>query len=390
MTGKPWGKLEGVRPSKLVHKLLDDGLDYWPAFNKLNAKYGISEEKFSLLWRVAAVERPVLIESSDPRLFSVYVGIPFCPSRCLYCSFPSHSLHELGALRSRFTDTLVKEIESLGKLAEKMGMRAYSVYLGGGTPTALMPDELDSVLGALSAALPGQWRELTVEAGRPDTLSSEHFDVLKKHKTGRISINPQTMHAKTLEAMGRCHSPGDVVAAVEDARRVGLPVINMDLIIGLPGENDAMTAETARRVLEMKPENITIHVFSRKRASRFNEERDSFVLPSPQEASAMHRAVTSLLDASYHPYYLYRQREILGGLENIGYSLPGRECVYNVAMIEERHNIIGLGCGATSKYVNPDFTLTNKSSPRDVRLYLERVQQLAKIREKEISLVMET
>ncbi len=382
MFEKPWGQLGGVRPSKLLQKLLDDGLAQEEALNVMHSNYGISREKFDLLWRVAAVERPVLLEGSNPLLYSIYVGIPFCPTRCFYCSFPSHSLRELGELRTRYVDTLLREIEMTARLTESLGLSPYTVYLGGGTPTSLEPEELDRVLCALHDSLPGQWREFTVEAGRPDTLCDGHFELFNKHNVTRVSINPQTMHEATLQTIGRSHSPGQINSAVSAARRKNVPVINMDVIVGLPGENTAMTKETMSQVLALHPENITVHVFSRKRASRFNEDKEKFSLPSSREVLSMHTAVTKQLEPAYRPYYLYRQREILGGLENIGYSLPGRECIYNIVMIEERHHIIGLGCGATSKFINRDLSLTNLSSPKDVRVYLERVDQLMAKRSK--------
>jgi oxygen-independent coproporphyrinogen III oxidase len=384
MIEKPWGRLAGVRPLKPLHKLLDEGFDYEASFNSMQKQYGISEKKFDLLWRVAAVERPVLLESSDPGLFSVYIGIPFCPTRCLYCSFPSHSLQDLGELRSLFVDTLISEITSTGSLVKSLGIQPYSIYLGGGTPTSLTASELDRVLDALHTSIPGRCRELTVEAGRPETLSGAHFEILNKHQVGRISVNPQSMHSVTLHTIGRCHSPGEVVTAVKDARLTGIPVVNMDLIVGLPGEDTSMVVETVNQVLALSPENITIHVFSRKRGSLFNENRQAFTLPDAEEATAMHTAVTSMLEPDYRPYYLYRQREILGGLENIGYSLPGTECLYNIVMIEERHNILGLGCGATSKFVSGRFPLKNMASPKDVRIYLERATQLIHSRSEEL------
>ncbi len=381
-----WGNLEGVRPSKQVHRLLDAGLDYGEARREMSLRHGISDEKFDLLWRIAAVERPVLAESSRPNLFSVYVGIPFCPSRCLYCSFPSHSLKELGRLRKKFVAALLFEIEETAVLVARLGLDAYSVYVGGGTPTSLLPEELEGVLAALRQAFPGQWREFTVEAGRPDTISAEQIKVLAAAGVDRVCINPQTMHKETLRLIGRDHTPAETTLAVAAVRRWLSPArVNMDLIVGLPGENREMVASSAREVVALAPENITVHVFARKRASRFNDEKDSFILPSAEEAVAMHRAATGLLEPVYRPYYLYRQRGIPGGLENVGYSLPGYESAYNIAMIEERHHIIGLGGGANSKLINTDLTLLNLHNPKDVRIYLERFMELAARRAVELA-----
>jgi oxygen-independent coproporphyrinogen-3 oxidase len=384
MTVKPWGNLVGVRPTKPLHSLLDQGLSYEDALEAMQSRYGISGDKFDLLWQIAATARPVLAESGDPALFSVYVGIPFCPSRCLYCSFPSHSLTDLGRYRGHFVDSLVHEITEAGEQTAVAGMRPFTVYIGGGTPTALEPEELNRILTSLRESFPGELREFTVEAGRPETLTDDHFQVLKQNGVDRISVNPQTMHGSTLALIGRKHTPDDVILAVDKARNYGIEIINMDVIIGLPGENTGMVEETANQLLALHPENITMHVFARKRASRFNDQQKAYSLPNASEATKMHSKVTEMVKGTYEPYYLYRQRDILGGLENIGYTLPGRQCLYNILMIEERHNIIGLGGGASSKFIKRDYSLTNSSTPKDVRVYLERIDQLVERRGNQI------
>lgn len=384
MTDKPWGLLAGVRPAKQLHLLLDKGLGYDDAKMQMQQTYRLSGDKFDLLWRICQTERPVLAESSFPHLFSVYVGIPFCPTRCLYCSFPSHSLRDLGKLRSQFVDTLLLEIEQTGRVTHEFGMKPYSVYVGGGTPTALTPMDLDRIFTSLRKAFPGDWREFTVEAGRPDTLTDEHMAVMKAHLVTRISVNPQTMHQTTLDIIGRYHSPDDVRQAVKRVKKAGIAVLNMDLIVGLPGEDAAMVGRSVAEVVALAPENITVHVFSRKRASRFNENQHRFPQPSAEDAAVMQRAATVPLETLYKPYYLYRQREILGGLENIGYTVPGLENAYNIVMIEERHHILGLGGGATSKFIRPDLSLTNVSAPKDVLMYLQRAGRLHERRKHEL------
>ncbi|WP_083798739.1 coproporphyrinogen dehydrogenase HemZ [Dethiobacter alkaliphilus] len=384
VTNKPWGRMVGVRPAKQLHTLLDKGFDYEAAFEYMHSKHGISKEKFDLLWRVAEVERPILSESSRPGLFSVYVGIPFCPTRCLYCSFPSHSLKELGKLRGQFVDTLLWEIEETAKMAAKYKLNPYTVYVGGGTPTALSPTDLKRVLSALREAFPGVLREFTVEAGRADTLTDEHLAVLSHHQVSRVSVNPQTMHGKTLELIGRCHSAEDVDRAARKVKQAKIPVLNMDLIVGLPGEDALMVRESMEQIMALAPENITLHVFSPKRASRFSEDRRQFTLPADAEVAAIHRMATEMLEKKYKPYYLYRQRDILGGQENIGFCLPGYECVYNIVMIEERHHIFGLGGGATSKIIRSDGTFMNLSNPKDVRIYIERVKDMVIGRQAEL------
>lgn len=381
MQDKPWGVLVGVRPGKQLHKLLDRGFTYEEAFCFMHREYGVKKEKFDLLWRVCQKERPILKESSHPDLFSIYIGVPFCPTRCLYCSFPSHSLTELGKLRERFVESLLYEIKETGFMVKKLGMSPYTIYLGGGTPTSLSAGELDRVISALEDSFPKEWREFTVEAGRPDTITPDHMSVMKKHRVSRISVNPQTMHEKTLKTIGRCHSIEDIKEAAALVRQAGIPVLNMDLIVGLPNESAAMVEESVRQVLAFSPENITVHIFSRKRASRFNEQKENYLLPDEHEVEKMQHVTQKLLEQKYQPYYLYRQRDILGGLENIGYTRSGSECAYNIVMIEERHHILGLGGGATTKVINPDLTLENIASPKDVRMYFERLDSLLERRE---------
>lgn len=386
MAELPWGRLSGVRPSKQLHRLLDEGLNYSEAFKQMQSNERISSEKFELLWQVARISRPIVEESSLPDLFSVYISIPFCPSRCFYCSFPAYSLKELAIWRSRYLDTLLDEIRTAGQLTEKLQMRPYSFYLGGGTPTSLNPAELDNILSALRLAFPGTVREFTVEAGRPDTITAEKLAILKKHGVSRVSVNPQSMHSETLKKIGRCHSVEEVYKAVNLVQAAALPVLNMDLILGLPGEDEAMVRKSVQDVLSFLPTNITLHLFSRKRASLFSEEKERLPLPDISLATAMHSTATSLLSAKYHPYYLYRQHGILGGLENIGYCLPGAECLYNIVMIEERQHILGLGCGATNKFIYQDLSLKNLVSPKDIRTYHEKAAWLCYRREVELIL----
>lgn len=376
-TAYPWGRLQGVRPGKLFHRLLDMGLSFAEAEHQFRASYGVSEEKAQLMRDVAEIERPILV-SARPVAVSVYVGIPFCPTRCLYCSFPSHSLSELGRYRAGFVKALIQEINAVGCALRSTGRTVDSVYVGGGTPTALTADELGAVLDALHESLPQPWLEFTVEAGRPETITDGHLDVLQKRKVGRISINPQTKHDATLQLIGRQHRAAAIEAALARAQAHQIGVTNMDLILGLPGENAAKVAASVDWVLGMRPENITLHMFSPKRASRFTEEQDGIVplLPDETTATEMSRqSYVRLRQDGYQPYYLYRQRGILGGQENVGWSLPGNVCRYNVLMIEERQDIVGLGGGATSKLINRDLTLVNLANPKDAVIYIDRVNE---------------
>ncbi len=373
----PWGKMQGVRPVKPLYRWLDAGLSLSEALAKMQVTYGVSSDKLALLREVAEFEYR-FITSLSPGAVSVYVGIPFCPSRCLYCSFPSHSLRELGQERKRFVSSLLTEIDALGQQVQRLGFTVDSVYVGGGTPTALPARDLGQILQALRQALPQPWQEFTVEAGRPETLTDDHIEVLVQAGVERISINPQTKQQKTLDLIGRPHSAADIEAAVA---RTGnhFQTLNMDLILGLPQEGLAEVQASLEWVLGLGPKNITLHMFSPKRASRFTAEQDSWqgMLPSAELAARMvETANLSLRQAGYHPYYLYRQRNILGGQENVGWTLPGHACRYNMIMISERQHIIGLGGGAASKFLNADGTLVAQSNPKDVRVYIERLDEL--------------
>lgn len=375
--GLPWGRMQGVRPNKPLYNWLDAGLSMQSALAKMQETYGVSAAKLALLRQVAEFEYPIL-ENLPRRAVSIYVGIPFCPSRCLYCSFPSHSLQELGQERQRFVTALVQEIGVLGREVQQLGYTVDSVYVGGGTPTALPARDLGQILQTLRQTLPQPWREFTVEAGRPETLTDEHLAILAEAGVQRISINPQTKQQRTLDLIGRAHSAADIEQAVTRAGN-RFSTLNMDLILGLPGEDLADVQASLQWVLGLKPENITLHMFSPKRASRFTGEQASWqaMLPSGDLAASMVETAGELLrQAGYHPYYLYRQRNILGGQENVGWTLPGHACRHNMIMISERQHILGLGGGAASKFINADGTLVTHSNPKDVRVYIDRIEDL--------------
>lgn len=372
----PWGRMQGVRPNKPLYGWLDAGLSLADALAKMQAVYGVSDHKLELLRQIAEFEYPILANLPSQTV-SVYLGIPFCPTRCLYCSFPSHSLQELGQERQRFVATLLEEIAVMGKQLRQLGFAVDSVYVGGGTPTALVADDLGRICQALVSELPGPWQEFTVEAGRPETLTAAHLAALVDAGVQRISINPQTKHQATLDLVGRQHSSADIELAVERSRQL-FDAVNMDLILGLPGENLTQVESSVEWVTNLRPENITLHMLSPKRASRFTDQEQAWqqLLPSAQEAASMVATANDVLwQAGYHPYYLYRQRNILGGQENVGWTLPGQACRYNMIMISERQHIVGLGGGAVSKFINQDGTLVSQTNARDVRVYMQRIEE---------------
>ena len=374
----PWGILTGVRPTKIIHRFIDEGIGEEGSKLHLTRDYGISPKRANLLWDVASFQHPLLLNKEDvPKLVSLYIGIPFCPTRCHYCSFPAFSLKQWGHKLEDYLLGLEREIRTVGTSLSETGVQVQTVYIGGGTPTILSVTQMENLLKSLTESFRFVvGRELTVEGGRPDTLTREKLRVLKEYGVNRLSINPQSMREETLVAIGRKHSVQEIISAYELAREEGLPIINMDLIIGLPGENCPVLENTLHEVLKLGPENITLHALAMKRAAFYRQEK--IKLPLPAEGKAMmDLAHDTLQKAGYLPYYLYRQREIFAHGENVGYSLPGKACLYNIQMMEERQTIWGFGVGSGSKFVHQEnWTLENIYNPKDIIFYLERLDQI--------------
>lgn len=374
----PWGVLTGVRPTKIVHRLLDMGYERDAILHYLCRDYGISKKKALLVTETALYQRPYLPgKEQAKRSLSLYIGIPFCPSRCAYCSFPSYSQQKWGHMLGDYLTALQEEMEAVSGLLKEAGITIRAAYLGGGTPTLLSAAQLDNLLGTIeNSFLLKENCEITVEGGRPDTLERDKLLTLKKHGTVRLSINPQTMCESTLRAVGRSHTIKEIVESYLLAREIGLPVINMDLIIGLPGENRHLLGGTLQAVLDLRPENITLHALALKRAAHYRQERVE--LPSFTEGQAMlDLAQETLARAGYIPYYLYRQKEILAHGENVGYTTEGYACLYNIEMMEERLTIAGFGVGAGSKIVKTaDWSVDNYYNPRDLLVYLNRLGEI--------------
>lgn len=308
-------------------------------------------------------------------LISLYIGIPFCPSRCTYCSFPSHSLTQYRrAAREEYCRGLEQELWSVGQDLEQLGLKVCTCYIGGGTPTTLTAGQLERLLAAVHR-LP-LWEgklELTIEAGRPDTIDRENLAVMPKNT--RLSINPQSMHDHTLAIIGRSHTVEQIREKVFLAREMGFANINMDLIVGLPGENAASVEQSIEAVLSLAPESVTIHMFAPKRASRFGEGERWAEMPEGEALVASDTASTMLAQAGFRPYYLYRQRGILAGLENVGWAKPGKECLYNMLIIGERQSIIGVGAGASSMFPRPTGPWQRHAHPKDAKVYLDRLHK---------------
>lgn len=353
LTGEvpPWGALTGIRPAKLLTQWLDAGMEEKEVLRELKDKYAVREDK-ALLCLQAARESRSAREKLRPEEISLYVGIPFCPSRCIYCSFVSHSIEGAKKLITPYLEALGKEIRAAGEAVRRAGLKVHTVYFGGGTPTILSPQELGGLLNRLETAFDlSQVAEFTVEGGRPDTITEEKLKVLRAHGVQRISVNPQTMDDRVLEAIGRSHTARLVEEAVALVRRAGFEALNMDLIAGLPLDTPGGFRRSLSRLLELRPENITVHTLALKRgaALRFQNLR----LPNGAEVGEMiSLSRHKLEEAGYGPYYLYRQKFMSGSFENVGWSLEDRECLYNIYMMEELHTVLSLGAGGVTKLVD--------------------------------------
>jgi len=353
-TARPvWGALTGVRPGKLLASMIKSGLGERDAIERFIDEYDVSRERAELCLdttrRTLEAERRL-----GGRDICLYVGVPFCPTRCAYCSFVSQSVEKSMHLLAPFVDALEREIAATGHIVRELGLRPVAVYFGGGTPTTLSDRQLDRVCTALEDNFDlSAVREYTVEAGRPDTITAEKLRVLKAHGADRVSVNPQTMSDAVLEAIGRRHTAADVVAALDTVRAVGGFAVNMDLIAGLPADSFAGFSDTLSSVLDLAPENITVHTLSLKKGSRIMIEGAE--LPAAEEVGRMlDLAGERLRDAGYFPYYLYRQKFMSGGFENVGWSKPGHVNLYNVCIMEELCSIVAMGGGGSTKLVRRD------------------------------------
>nr|WP_052487227.1 coproporphyrinogen III oxidase [Paenibacillus sp. VKM B-2647] len=353
---QPWGILTGVRPTKLMHNLL---LKHGRAEAKrmLMEEYLVTERKAELLTDIAERQLKVIPDLfALDREVSIYIGIPFCPTKCAYCTFPAYDIRGQNGSVAAFLEGLHYEIRETGRWLKQAGLAVTTIYWGGGTPTSIEAHEMDALFATIRDSFPdlSLVRELTVEAGRPDTITPEKLDVMRKWGVGRISINPQSFTQQTLDAIGRHHTVKETVEKFKLAREMGMNNINMDLIIGLPNEGLAELELSLAETEKLMPESLTVHTLSFKRASKMTKNRDAYEVAERDEIAEMMARATAWTERhGYVPYYLYRQKNILGNLENIGYALEGRESLYNILMMEERQTVIGLGCGAVSKVVFP-------------------------------------
>lgn len=376
-----WGILTGIRPTKLLHQMNVAGIGREEAHKRLQEEVILRPYKLSLLQDIVDRQLQVVpdLYQIDQEL-SVYIGIPFCPTKCAYCTFPAYAIRSHTASVNPFLEGLHYEIEQLGKWLTQNDQRITSIYFGGGTPTSITADDMDQLFDTMYRSLPHMdgVRELTVEAGRPDTITREKLDVMKRWEVDRISINPQSFTQETLNAIGRHHTVEETIEKYHLAMEMGLTNINMDLIIGLPNEGVAELAHSLREVEKLMPASLTVHTLSFKRASEMTQNKERYKVASRDEISKMMEMASEWTAANgYDPYYLYRQKNILGNLENVGYSKPGQESIYNIMIMEEVQTILGLGCGAVSKLMAPGSgKLTRWPNPKDPKTYNDTYRTL--------------
>lgn len=357
VTGKKcaWGMLTGVRPAKLVRQLCDKGLDKSQIFDLLKNKFFVSEEKITLAYDIYKLQQQC-VDFASKRKFSLYVSIPFCPTRCSYCSFISHSVESSHKLIGEYCELLKREIEIIGLYAKQYNLELETVYFGGGTPTSLDAKTLSMLLDTVENSFDlSHLREYTVEAGRPDTITEEKLRVIKSHGISRISVNPQTTNDEVLKAIGRRHSAADFFEGYNLARKIGFDCINTDLIAGLPKDNLSSFEKTLDDVIALSPENITVHSLTLKKSATMYEGGAQNFLGDVSKMLDI--ASQKLTKNGFVPYYIYRQKNTSENLENVGYSAHGKECLYNIYIMDDTRTILGAGCGASSKLVRSEFDM---------------------------------
>ena len=377
-TGKelPWGNLTGIRPTKIAYGMLEQGMSEEDIVQTLSDTHYVSEEKSLLSIDIAKREKELLSKIHYEGGYSLYIGIPFCPTTCLYCSITSYAIAAYRNVVEEYVDCLIKEMDYVSaRYADKI---LDTVYVGGGTPTTLDAEQLDRMITALKEKFDfSQVKEFTVEAGRADSITKEKLQVLYKHGVTRISINPQTFKQETLDIIGRRHTVEQVIEAYHMAREVGFDNINMDLILGLPGEMEEDVQKTIDKVVELAPDSLTVHSLAIKRASKLSQwiiEHGVKTLHNTDQT--MEIAARGAQALSMKPYYLYRQKNMSGNFENVGYATEGKYGIYNILIMEEKQTIVALGAGSITKIVLPDGRIERCDNVKDVKLYIEKIDEM--------------
>jgi coproporphyrinogen dehydrogenase HemZ len=383
----PWGILIGIRPSKIVLKLIKEGKNEEEIIQIFEEKYLAHADKAKLCIAVAKAEERIV--NKDKNNIAIYIGMAFCPTKCLYCSFTSNPIGVYKKMVMPYVEALIKEIREISKYINEKNLSIESVYFGGGTPTSVSDGEFMMVMDQIySNFIKGHnVKEFTVECGRPDTLNKSKLRVMKERGVSRISINPQTMNDKTLKLIGRSHSSEDIKEKFKMARELGFDDINMDIIIGLPGETHKDVLNTKNELIKLKPDSVTVHGLALKRGSRMYEEfilKKGINLVSQEEIIKMYEESKNLAESlGISPYYMYRQKNMVGNMENLGYAKEGKECIYNIQMIEERQTTIALGAAAVSKVIFlEEDRLERFPNLKDLHEYISRVDEMVEEKKK--------
>ncbi len=370
----PWGLMTGIRPVKKVIELLERGMDFDEIDRTLTPKYELSPNKLKLAYDTAVNQLPIL-EKIDKNAVSLYVSIPFCPTRCSYCSFVSHSMDSAIKLMPEYVDALCRELKIIGKIVADTNTKIDTIYFGGGTPTSISAGDIRKIMECVQQNFNlDKVREYSFEAGRPDTITEEKLRVIKELGADRISVNPQTLNDDVLRVIGRQHSGADAIKAFEAARKIGFNNINTDLIAGLPTESAESFRHTLDTMISLNPESITVHTLTLKRAANlFENGRENIANPA---AEMVDYSIEQLMKNSYNPYYLYRQKNTVDNLENVGYAKNGFESYYNIFIMDETQTIIGAGCAASTKLVYPEGKIQRIHNYKFPYEYIGRFDQL--------------
>ncbi len=381
----PWGMLTGIRPTKIVFELMkkykgDNGL----IKTELKRDYGIANSKIDLMLDIVETEMKILNKNKENQV-SIYIGIPFCPTRCLYCSFTAYPIHRFKHRIEEYLSALSQEMTFVSNELLRKNKEVRTLYVGGGTPTTLDETELEQLMRRVHQYFDfNTIEEFTVEAGRPDTITKKKLEILKDYGVDRVAINPQTMNQRTLDIIGRKHTVEDIIRTYHLAREVGLDAINMDMIVGLPGETMDDVSHTIQEIKKLDPDNLTVHTLAVKRASRLKENEERYVLQTKEHIEQMLDMVhANTKGMGLKPYYMYRQKNMLGNFENVGYAKQGKACIYNIEIMEEKQTIWALGAGAVSKVVFlNDNRIERIENVKNVEHYMLRIDEMIERKKK--------
>ncbi len=370
----PWGLLTGIRPVKKVTALVQQGLNKNEINEILTKKYEISPSKLELAFHTADNQLPIL-EKINKKAVSLYISIPFCPTRCSYCSFVSHSMDSAMKLIPDYIKKLCDELKIIGNIVKETNTEIDTIYFGGGTPTSISAEYIEVLMECVKDNFDiASVREYNFEAGRADTITREKLEIIKKYGATRISVNPQTLNDDVLKVIGRLHTGEDTINAFKTAREVGFDNINMDLIAGLPSETSESFKNSLDKIIDLNPESITVHTLTLKRSASLYESGKSHI--GNPVADMVDYSVERLMSNGYNPYYLYRQKNTVDNLENVGYSKKGAESYYNIYIMDETQTILGAGCAASTKLVYPDGKISRIHNYKFPYEYINRFEQM--------------